>query len=90
MTATVQDQIFEIIEEYAQIDAASIRLDSTIRDLGIASLDTIEILFDIEEHFDITLPELDPEFETDNVQRLIAIVTQAVDSNAQSSVATKH
>lgn len=89
MTATVQDQIFEIIEEYARIDTAGIRLDSTIRDLGIASLDTIEILFDIEEHFDITLPELDPAFETDNVQRLIAIVIQAVDSNAQSSVAAK-
>lgn len=89
MTATVQNQIFEIIEEYARIDTASIRLDSTIRDLGIASLDTIEILFDIEEHFDITLPELDPAFETDNVQRLIAIVIQAVDSNAQSSVAAK-
>ena len=60
MTATVQQQVFAIIAEHGRVDPDTIRPESTLGDLGIASLEAMEIVFDIEEHFDINLPDRDP------------------------------
>lgn len=82
MTATVQQQVFGIIAEHGKIDPATITPESTLKDLGIASLEAIEIIFDIEEHFDITLPDRDPNFDTDTAQGLIDAVDQALQQKA--------
>ena len=62
MTATpsadeIRSQVFDIVAKQAKIDVATIRDDSTLTDLGLASLDAIEVIFDIEERFDISFPE---------------------------------
>ena len=54
--SNVQQEVFEIISKQAKIDIGAIKLESTLKDLGVASLDAIEVIFDIEEHFNINLP----------------------------------
>ncbi|NII11125.1 phosphopantetheine-binding protein [Oleiagrimonas sp. C23AA] len=78
MNASVQQQIFQIIAEHGKIEASTITPDSTLTDLGIASLEAIEIIFDIEEHFDITLPDNNPDFDTGSTQGLIDAVQDAI------------
>lgn len=85
MTQSVQEQIFEIIAQHGKIDVAQIKPESTLKDLNIASLEAIEMIFDIEEHFDITLPDRDPNFDTDSAQGLIDAVESALAAKADAS-----
>ena len=74
MTATIQQQVFEIIASQAKVDLAAIRPESTLKDLGIASLDAIEVIFDIEEHFNINLPNEDTDFDNGTVGQLVEAI----------------
>ncbi|OOG50156.1 phosphopantetheine-binding protein [Rhodanobacter sp. C01] len=83
MTDTTQQELFDIIAKQAKIDVAIIKPESTLKDLGIASLEAIELIFDIEEHFDITFPDQQgANFDSDTVQSLIDAVQKALDEKA--------
>ena len=83
MTATIQQQVFEIIARQAKIEVATIQPGSTLKDLGIASLEAIEMIFDIEEHFDISFPEQQgANFDTDTAQSLVDAVEKALADKA--------
>ena len=85
---TIQSRIFAIIAKQAKLDVATIKPESTLKDLGVASLDAIEVIFDIEEAFDITFPDQGTNFDTDTVQHLIDAVHAALaakDGSAQGA-----
>ena len=72
--SSVQDTIFDIIAKESGIDRATITPEATLKDLEIQSLDAVQILFEIEDHFKITMPDRDPNFDTESVQGLIDTV----------------
>ncbi len=74
MSDQVADTIFDIIAKEANIDRARITLDSTLKDLEIQSLDAVQILFEIEDHFKVTMPDRDPNFDTESVKGLVETV----------------
>lgn len=78
----IRERIFAIIAKQAKLDVATITPASTLKDLGVASLDAIEVIFDIEEDFDITFPDQGTNFDTDTVQHLIDAVRSALDAKA--------
>ena len=69
--SSVQETIFGIIAKEANIDLAKITPDSTLKELEIQSLDAVQIIFEIEDHYKITLPDRDPNFDTDSVRGLV-------------------
>ncbi len=79
---TVREQVIAIIAKQAKLEVAAIRPDSTLKDLGVASLDAIEVIFDIEEFFDITFPDQGTNFDTDTVQHLVDAVLSAQQAKA--------
>jgi len=76
--SSVQDTIFDIISKEAGIDRAKITPESTLKQLEIQSLDAVQIIFEIEDHFKITLPDRDPNFDTESVKGLIDAVEKLV------------
>ena len=56
MTDDVARKIIEIIAEQAMLDPDEVRLDASPEDLGLDSLGLVEIVFAIEERFDISVP----------------------------------
>jgi acyl carrier protein len=78
MNQDVQDQVIGIIARQAKLDPALVTPTATLKDLGVASLDAIEIIFDIEEHFGITLPDRAADFDADTVQGLIDAIHTAL------------
>lgn len=78
MTESVQQQILAIVAKHADVDVATLKPESTLKEVGIDSLEAIEIIFDIEEHFDITLPDRDPNFDSETAQGLISAVETAL------------
>jgi acyl carrier protein len=80
--SAVQDTVFGIIAKEAGIDIATIKPDSTLKDLNIQSLDAVQIIFEIEDHYKITLPDRDPNFDTESVKGLIDAVERLVAEKA--------
>ncbi|HEY7872643.1 MAG TPA: phosphopantetheine-binding protein [Rudaea sp.] len=78
----VQDTVFGIIAKEAGIDIATIKPDSTLKDLNIQSLDAVQILFEIEDHYKIQMPDRDPNFDTESVKGLIDAVQKLVAEKA--------
>jgi acyl carrier protein len=90
MNDSTQQQVFEIIAKQAKIDVATITPESTLKDLGVESLEAIELIFDIEEHFDITFPDQQgANFDSDTAQSLVDAVQTALDGKAAAGEGSK-
>ncbi|HEY6291819.1 MAG TPA: phosphopantetheine-binding protein [Terriglobia bacterium] len=68
----VADKVIEIIVREQHLDPNVVKLDSTFAELGIDSLDGVNILFALEEEFKIDIP--------DSVAQNMRGVRQVVDS----------
>lgn len=78
--SSVESDVYDIIAEKSAVDRAKLKRDAKLTDLEIESLDVVEIIFAVEEKFDIHVPynanDQELEFETvgdviDAVQKLI-------------------
>ena len=84
----VRQTVFSIIAKEAGIDASKVTLESTLKDLEIPSLDAIQIIFEIEDHFKIQMPDRDPNFDTESVKGLVETVEKLLADKAASPAPT--
>ena len=56
MTDDVSKRVAQIIAEQAMLDPEAIKPETTLDDLGLDSLALVEVVFGIEEAFDISVP----------------------------------
>ncbi len=77
--ADIAERIVEIIAKEAKLDASKLALDTRLEELKIESLDLVQILFAIEDEFDVYVPYNDEAYKletlrdvVDGVNRLIA------------------
>ncbi len=68
----VAEKVIEIIEREQHLDPGKVTIDSTFAELGIDSLDGVNILFALEEEFKLDIP--------DSVAQNMRSVRQVVDS----------
>jgi acyl carrier protein len=68
-------QVVEIIARKKKVAASSIRPESTFQELGIDSLDGIDLVFAFEDAYDVTIP--------DHVVRQMKTVRDVVDALGQ-------
>ena len=70
--ASVQERVIEIVAEQLGANKENItRETSFVNDLGADSLDTVELVMELEEEFDINIP--------DDAAEKIQTVGQAID-----------
>ena len=56
----IEDKIFDIVAKQLNIERANIKLESSfVNDLGADSLDTVELVMEIEEAFGLSIPDED-------------------------------
>lgn len=53
---SIEDRVIAILAEQALLDPSEIRRDASPADLGIDSLGLVEVVFALEEAFDIQIP----------------------------------
>ena len=53
----IAEECIALIAKQKSISPEQIRLDSTLDDLSLDSLDRVSIAFDLEEKYDIEIPE---------------------------------
>ena len=56
MSDDVSERVAQIIAEQAMLDPDAIKPDMALEDLGLDSLALVEVIFGIEEAFDISVP----------------------------------
>jgi acyl carrier protein len=57
-------EIVKVIAEYKDLDPSEITAERSFEDLGIDSLDAIDILYEVEDKFKIDVPQEALDFET--------------------------
>jgi acyl carrier protein len=79
----IREKVFDIIAKEARLDRGALTLDTRLEDLKIESLDMVQILFGIEDAFDVYVPQDDQSFKlatmrdvVDGVKRLVAAKQQ--------------
>ncbi len=56
--ATVEERVVDIVAEQLGVDKDKITRDTSfVNDLGADSLDTVELVMELEEEFDISIPD---------------------------------
>ena len=55
MSDVAQD-VMAIIKKKIRVERDQIAMDDRLQDLGLESLDALELVFDIEEKFDVEIP----------------------------------
>ena len=68
----VEDKVVEVITREQHLEPGVVKADSTFAELGIDSLDGVNILFALEEEFKVDIP--------DAVAQNMKSVSQVVDS----------
>ena len=81
MKVEIQNKVIELIAEQIGVKSDALTLESSFDDLNIDSVGLVELVFSIEEYFEISIPfeeleehELKENFST--VQNLIVAVTR--------------
>ena len=87
MTDDVARKIIAIIAEQAMLDADQIALDASPETLGLDSLGMVEVVFAIEEAFDISVPfnanEPDnPDFDIATIGKIVEAVKHLIAEKA--------
>jgi acyl carrier protein len=58
MMATIEERVIDIVAEQLGVEKEKITRESHfINDLGADSLDTVELVMELEEEFDINIPD---------------------------------
>ncbi len=56
--ASVEERVVEIVAEQLGVEKEKIKRESNfVNDLGADSLDTVELVMELEEEFDINIPD---------------------------------
>jgi len=84
MSDSIQDRVLKIIANTRRLPLESVRPDSSFEELGIDSLDRLNILFDLESEFDIEIDDEEAK-KVQNIPEMIAGVTHLVEAKSQAS-----
>jgi acyl carrier protein len=83
--ASVEERVIDIVAEQLGVSKDQItRETSFVNDLGADSLDTVELVMELEEEFDITIPDEEAE-KIQTVGQAIDHIQQAVNGSETSS-----
>lgn len=89
MTDAVSRKVIEIIAEQAMVDPADISARTTPEELGLDSLALVEVIFGIEETFDVSVPynandPAESQFDLTDVDAIVAAVKRLISEKEQA------
>jgi len=84
MSETILERVIRVIGTTRRIPLENVRPESTFEDLGIDSLDLLNILFDLESEFDIEIDDEEAKKVT-NVGEMVAGISQLLEAKRTAS-----
>ncbi len=75
----VASDVIAIIQKKVRVERNAIAMDDKLEELGIESIDAVEMIFDLEEKFDIQIPyNANRRTEFDTVGDVVRAIQQLV------------
>ena len=84
MSDGVQDRVLKVVETARQMPPGSIHPEMTFEELGIDSLDRLNLLFELEGEFDIHIDDEQAKSVT-NLRQMIEGIQMLVDAKSQTA-----
>ena len=57
MAETVAERVIRVFAEFKKLPPEEIKMETTFEELGLDSLDGLNLIFELEEEFDLTVPD---------------------------------
>lgn len=76
--ADVEEKIREIIAKEGLVDPKKLILAARLEELEIESIDLVNIIYNIEEEYDIYIPQDDEEFKLETFGDVVAGVSRLI------------
>ncbi|XPF93727.1 acyl carrier protein [Colwellia sp. RE-S-Sl-9] len=90
VSSLTKAKIIDIVSEYTTEDLKQVSHSDSLDSIGIDSLSLVEIIFDLEEAFDINIPsenELEQQgFNLSSLDDVVILVESLVQQNIQNKV----
>jgi acyl carrier protein len=89
MSEEINSVVLDILARHTQLDRGKVNLDTRLNSVGVDSLMMVEIIFDLEERFDISIP--DPEFvgqqnkQFETVADVVRVVKELIEQQQTAS-----
>ena len=84
--ADVTNDVVAIIAKKKRVEKPTVELSDRLEDLGLESLDAVEMIFDLEEKFDIEIPynanTNNPRAEFETVGDVVKLIQKLVDKKS--------
>jgi acyl carrier protein len=84
MAESIQDRVLRVIATTRRIPLETVRPNSTFEELGIDSLDRLNILFELEGEFDIQIDDEQAK-QVSSLQQMIEGITTLVAAKSASA-----
>lgn len=81
---SVEAKVIEAVAKVAKRKAGDVRLDSRFEQLGMDSLDRVCLLFELEQAFDISIPEESVQ-NIETVQDIVIRLSENLDGQAAAA-----
>lgn len=86
--ADIANRIIDIIAKEAKLERDKLNLDTRLEELKIESLDLVQILFAIEDEFDVYVPYNDEAYKLDTLRDVVDGVNRLI-AEKQAEAASK-
>ncbi len=83
--AGIEDTAREIISKHVKMDASELTREITLESLNIESLDLVEIIFEIEDKFDVNIDEDEKSAKITNLGELLDWLTANIELQKSAS-----
>jgi acyl carrier protein len=87
MSETIAERVLRVISKTQRIPIEKVTLDSSFEELGIDSMDSINILFDLESEFEIEISDEQAK-QIHNVREMVDGITMLLEAKEKASQAT--
>lgn len=55
--ASVAERVIKVFAAFKKVDPSEIKMETTFEELGLDSLDGLNLIFELEEEFDLMVPD---------------------------------
>ncbi len=81
----IETKVLDIVAKECRLDRDSLTLDSKLEELNIQSVDLMQTIFQIEEAFDIYVPQEGDDFKLDTLRDVTDAVANLVSEKTASA-----
>ena len=82
MAETVEERVRRVFADFKKVPVEEITMDTTFEELGFDSLDGLNLVFELEEEFDLTVPD-DKVQEMRSVRQAVEGIEMLLEAKAQ-------